>query len=62
MKAVGAKTAYIEPGSPWGKRLLRKLQRANARRVAERRNLLLAAGSPNYYRKMEEPLQHQTTP
>ena len=24
--AVGAKTAYIEPGSPWGERLLRELQ------------------------------------
>ena len=45
-----------------GERVLRKLQRADARRIAERRNLLLAVGISNYYRKMEEPLQHQTTP
>ena len=29
IKAVGAKTAYIEPGSPLGKWVLRKLQWAN---------------------------------
>ena len=33
--AVGAKTAYIEPGSPWEKRLLRKLQRPVPGRVVE---------------------------
>ena len=31
IEAVGAKTAYIEPGSPLGERLLRKLQRALSR-------------------------------
>ena len=31
---VGAKTAYIEPGSPWEKRLLRELQRQAPRRAA----------------------------
>ncbi len=44
-----------------GERILRKLQRENARRVAERRNLLLAPRSPNHHRKMEEPLQYQAT-
>jgi transposase InsO family protein len=31
IKAAGAKTAYIEPGIALGERILRKLQRANAR-------------------------------
>ena len=61
IRAVGAKTAYIEPGSPWGKRLLRKLQWADARRIAQRRDLLLAARSTNHHRTLEEPLQHEAT-
>ena len=31
IKTVGAKTAYIEPGSPLGERVLREFQRADAR-------------------------------
>jgi putative transposase len=30
-----AKTLYIEPGSPWGERLLREFQLEAARRVSE---------------------------
>ena len=37
---VGAKTAYIEPGSPWENGYCESLQRKAARRTAERRNLL----------------------
>jgi len=75
IKAVGAKTAYIEPGSPWengssrltrphwghGPLFMRKLQWADARRITQRRNLLLVARSPNHHRKLEETLQHQAT-
>ena len=42
--AVGAKTAYIEPGSPWENGDLRELQLGTPRRTAERRNLLHAQG------------------
>ena len=41
---IGTKTLYIEPGSPWGERLLRELQLEAARRVPERRTLLLTEG------------------
>ena len=43
-----------------GERLLRKLQWTDARRITQRRNLLLPAGGPNHHRKMEEPLKHKT--
>jgi putative transposase len=38
--AVGARTAYIEPGSTLGERLLRELQREAQGRAAQRRDLL----------------------
>ena len=44
-----------------GKRILREFQWKDAGWIAKRRNLLLAPWSPNHCRKMEEPLQHQTT-
>lgn len=37
---VGAKTAYIMPGSLWGERLLRELQLETQGRTAQRRNFL----------------------
>ena len=37
---VACLTLYIEPGSPRGERLLRKLQRTVAGRMLERRDLL----------------------
>ena len=45
--AVGASTAYIEPGSPLGERLLRELQLQAARRAAQRRDLLLLISTEN---------------
>ena len=71
--AVGARTAYIEPGSPsrrckatpagqrLGGRLYRKLQRPSQGRTAQRRNLLLIEGSSNHHRAMAPALQYQTT-
>ena len=38
--AVGARTAFIEPGSPLGERLLRELQLEAPRRAAQWRDLL----------------------
>ncbi len=63
IKAAGAKTAYIEPGSPWENGYCESFNGRMRDELLKRRDIfLLAAGSPNYYRKMEEPLQHQTTP
>src|SRR5258708_27894204 len=56
--AVGAKTAYIEPGSPWEKRLLRKLQRQTARRTAQWRNFLYNEGGTDRDGKLAAPLQY----
>ena len=59
---VGVKTLYIEPGSPWGERLQRVIQRQAPGRAAQRRNLLLAQGGPGADRAMAAALQHgQTT-
>ncbi len=74
IKAIGAKTANIGPGPPsrdiavrcsagqcLGERILRKFQRENTRRVAQRRDILFPTRSPNHHRKLEETLQYQTT-
>ena len=59
---VGVKTLYIEPGSPWGERLQRVIQRQAPGRAAQRRNLPLAQGGPGADRAMAAALQHgQTT-
>jgi len=55
---TGAKTLYIEPGSTMGERLLRIVQLEAARRVPQRRNLLLAQGGTSAGRTMAHPLQH----
>ena len=56
--AVGAKTAYIEPGSPW-ENGYRELQPQAARRAAQRRDLLHAQGGPDRHRKLAPALQHR---
>jgi hypothetical protein len=55
---TGAKTLYIEPGSPRGKRLLRIVQLEAARRVPERRDLLLVEGGAGAGRTLAGSLQH----
>ena len=71
--AVGAKTAFIEPGSPWDCRgpengpgdrfpeagLLRELQFQASRRVAERRDLLQPRRGPDRDRVLAPALQHK---
>jgi len=66
--AVGAKTAYITPGSPWengyihcpaGKRSAAErgeLQCPRARRTAQRRTLLQSEGGTDYHRKLASSL------
>ena len=57
--AVGAKTAYIEPGSPLGERLLRELQLQTPRRAAQRGDLLQPRRGQDHHRELAPPLQHQ---
>ena len=58
--AVGARTAFIEPGSPWEIWIHRELQRAAARRAPERRDLLHPERSPGSHRILAAPLQRRT--
>jgi len=55
---TGAKTLYIEPGSPWENGLLRIVQLEAARRVPERRGLLLVEGGTGTGRTLAGSLQH----
>ena len=50
--AVGAKTAYIEPGSPWENGYIESFNAQAARRAAQRRDLLLAQGGPDRHRRL----------
>ena len=58
---VGAKTAYIAPGSPWEKGYCENF---NGRMRDELQNgdIFYAPRSPNHDRKIEKPRQHKTTP
>ncbi len=58
---TGAKTLYIEPGSPLGERLLRKLQLQAQRRVPQRRTLLLDERTTCAGRTLAQALQHRQT-
>ena len=62
IKAVGAKTAYIEPGSPWENGYCESFNGRMRDELLNGRTLLLAARGPNHHRKLEKPLQHQTIP
>jgi putative transposase len=61
IKAVGAKTAYIEPGSPWENGYCESFNARFRRRTVQRRSLLQPPGSADPGREMEETLQHETT-
>ena len=61
IEAVGAKTAYIAPGSPWGERLCRVVQCSASGRTLRWRELLLAARSAGHHRKLAAPLQHRAS-
>ncbi len=56
---VGVRTLYIAPGSPWGKRLQRELQRLAARRTAQWRNLLQPRRGQGADRGVAASLQHR---
>ena len=55
-------TLYIAPGSPWGERLQRELQRQTERRVLERRDLLHTARGNGTRRAVEAAVQYRPTP
>ena len=55
-------TLYIAPGSPWGERLQRELQRQTERRVLERRDLLHTARGDGTRRAVEAAVQYRPTP
>ena len=59
---VGVETLFIEPGSPWGKRLQRELQRQAQGRAVERGDLLLVGGGGRAGRAMEARVQYRPTP
>ena len=55
--AVGARTAFIEPGSPWENGYIESF---NARRAPERGDLLYPEGSSGSHRILAAPLQRHT--
>jgi len=61
IRAVGAKTAYITPGSPWENGYCESFNARFRDELLERRNLLLIEGGTDHHRTMEKTLQHQET-
>ena len=58
---LGAKTLYIEPGSPWENGYCESFNGKAARRMPERGNLLQPEGSQHRHRAMAQALQHDQT-
>ena len=56
--AVGAKTAFIEPGSPWENGYCEVVQLPVPRRAPQQRDLLLASRGPDPDRTVAPPLQY----
>ena len=57
LERVGVKTLFIEPSNPRENGTVES-QRQSWRRVAERRDLLHARGSPGHYRVLASGVQH----
>lgn len=57
--AVGAKTDYIEPGSPWENGYCESFNARLRGRVARRRNLLQPCRGEDHHRVLAPPLQHE---
>ena len=58
---LGAKTLYIEPGSPWENGYCESFNGTPARRVPQRGNLLQPEGGDCRHRAMAQQLQHCPT-
>ena len=58
--AVGAKTAYIEPGSPWENGYCEKLQLEASLRATRWRDFLYLGGSQSDHRKLASLLQRNS--
>ena len=56
---VGAKTAYITPGSPWENGYVDKLQRTSSRRTPERARSSTHSGNAGRHRKLATSLQRR---
>ena len=56
--AVGARTAFIEPGSPWENGYCESFNAQAPGRTPQRRDLLLAGRGEGRDRKLAPPLQH----
>ena len=59
--AVGAKTAFIEPGSPWENGYCESFNSEASRRTAQRRGLLQPRRGQGHHRGMAALLQHRAT-
>ena len=58
---VGAKTLYIEPGSPWENGYCESFNGKLRDELSERRNLLQPEGGTDRHRAMAKALQHDQT-
>ena len=59
--AVGAKTAFIEPGSPWENGYCESFNSEASRRTPQQRDLLQPRRGKGHHRSMAALLQHQAT-
>ena len=55
--AVGAKTAYIAPGSPWENGFVESFNARLRGRTTQRRDLLPVERGPDHHRELAAPLQ-----
>jgi hypothetical protein len=59
---VGAKTTYIERGSPWENGYIESFNARLRDELLQRRDLLHAPRGPNRHRELATPLQHDQAP
>jgi len=61
INAVGAKTAYIKPGSPWGNGYCESFNARFRDELLNGEAILFPEGGTNRHQRMDETLQHQET-
>ncbi len=59
IEAVGAKTTFIEPGSPWENGYVESFNARLRDELLGRRDLLLTEGGTDHHRRLAQTLQHQ---
>ena len=60
IEAVGAKTAFIEPGSPWKNGYVESFNARMRDELLNREIFLFGEGGAAHHRKLEKTLQHKT--